>query len=91
MATQPSAVASQPAPASPVKDLIDVFVNPGALFGRLAAMPKWAWIVPALVGIVVAVVVAGEVEYPVDYEALELLVRPQDQQVDPRVATWRQP
>jgi hypothetical protein len=57
MATQPSAVAPAPDPASPVKGLIDVFINPGALFERLANMPKWGWIVPLVVAVIVAAAV----------------------------------
>jgi len=57
MATQPSAVAPAPDPASPVKGLIDVFINPGALFERLAGMPKWGWILPLAVAVIVAAVV----------------------------------
>ncbi|MGD0002266.1 MAG: YIP1 family protein [Bryobacteraceae bacterium] len=55
MATQPSAVAPAPDPVSPVKGLIDVFINPGALFERLAGMPKWGWILPLAVGVIVSV------------------------------------
>jgi hypothetical protein len=57
MATQPSAVAPAPDTASPVKGLIDVFINPGALFERLAGMPKWGWILPLAVAVIVAAVV----------------------------------
>ena len=57
MATQPSAVAPAPDPASPVKGLIDVFINPGALFERLSGMPKWGWILPLLIGVIVSTVV----------------------------------
>jgi hypothetical protein len=57
MASQPSAVAPAPDPASPVKGLIDVFINPGALFERLAGQPKWGWIAPLLIGVIVSTVV----------------------------------
>jgi hypothetical protein len=57
MATQPSAVAPQPDRALPVKGLLDVFINPGALFGNLASMPKWGWLLPLAVGVIVAVVI----------------------------------
>jgi hypothetical protein len=57
MASQPSAVAPAPDPASPVKGLIDVFINPGALFERLAGLPKWGWIAPLLIGVIVSTVV----------------------------------
>jgi hypothetical protein len=57
MASQPSAVTPAPNPASPVKGLIDVFINPGALFERLDGMPKWGWILPLAVAVIVAAVV----------------------------------
>jgi len=37
--------------------LIDVFINPGRLFAGLAGMPKWAWVLPMIIGIVVTVTV----------------------------------
>jgi len=57
MATQPSAPAPVPEPASPVKGLIDVFINPAALFELLPGMPKWGWILPMAIGVIVTVAV----------------------------------
>jgi len=57
MATPTPAVASQPEPASPVKGLIEAFVNPAELFGKLDRMPKWGWLAPIAVGIIVSVAV----------------------------------
>ncbi|MGO9240345.1 MAG: YIP1 family protein [Bryobacteraceae bacterium] len=57
MATQPSAAAPAPEPVSPVMGLIDVFINPGRLFAGLAGMPKWGWLLPLAIGVLVAVVI----------------------------------
>jgi len=57
MATPTPAVASQPEPASPVKGLIDVFINPAGLFASLGGMPKWGWLPPMAVGIIVSAAV----------------------------------
>lgn len=45
----------QPAPVSPVRGLIDVFVNPAALFERLRDRPDW--LIPLLIGSIVYLVV----------------------------------
>ncbi len=55
MATASPSLESQPKPVSPVQGLIDVFVNPAALFSRLRDRPDW--LVPLLVGAVVYLVV----------------------------------
>jgi hypothetical protein len=55
MATASTSPSSQPAPVSPVRGLIDVFVNPAALFERLRDRPDW--LIPLLVGCVVMLVV----------------------------------
>jgi hypothetical protein len=50
MSSSSSSLAPQPEPVSPVKGLIEVFVNPSALFGRLRDRPDW--LIPLLVGAV---------------------------------------
>ncbi len=59
MATASSSPSSQPAsqsePVSPVRGLIDVFVNPAALFERLRDRPDW--VIPLVAGCVVMLVV----------------------------------
>jgi hypothetical protein len=55
MATASTSPSSQPAPVSPVRGLIDVFVNPAALFERLRDRPDW--LIPLLVGCGVMLVV----------------------------------
>jgi hypothetical protein len=55
MATSSSSLESQPKPVSPVQGLIDVFVNPAALFGRLRDRPDW--LIPLLVGTAMMLVV----------------------------------
>ncbi len=55
MATSSSSLESQPKQVSPVQGLIDVFVNPAALFGRLRDRPDW--LLPLLLGAAVYLVV----------------------------------
>jgi|GEM_PF-2179666 len=55
MATSSSSLAPESEPISPAKGLIDVFVNPAALFGRLRDKPDW--LIPLLVGAAVLLVV----------------------------------